>query len=174
MKAALPLLLLLAGCAATPAGPDSPGYAYPAQTRLMQRQSLPVEADAASVRMQGGRVVARNAVQEHNPYCVLELDRVDAAPRRLEPATYAVERVTRQMRTFAAAPARVAANDDGGSLSHLYYQTVFRLVPNAAGAGWLTCMHNQPPGASGAYERHLTLAEIRAALGDLIHIELPG
>jgi hypothetical protein len=165
-------LMLLAGCAAAPAGPDSPWYAYPPQTLLTQRQPIPIEPDAASARLQFGRVAARNAVQEMEPYCVLEVATVSAAARTLAPASYKVARVTRQTSVIAAAPA-LALNDGSGSISHLYYQTVFRLEPNPAGASYLTCMHNQPPGSHGGYQRHLTLAEIRAALGGLMSLDTP-
>lgn len=175
MKPLIPTLLslaLLAGCADTLNA--VPSYN---QGRLVLNQALTIPPNAATVRLQYGRVVASNAVQEHDPFCVFELDTVAPGEQSVRPGRFAITRAGRSIETIAGLvtlrPVRVGLGDDSGGISHLYYKTTFRLHDEAQPVRALTCMSNQyMPGIP--IMRHLTPEEIRGALGGIITLEFPA
>lgn len=166
------LVLLLGGCAELEsADPASPYYAYSTGWAVQLNRPLTIPADAATVRLQYGHIVPRNSVQEHDPFCIVELETVAPEPQTLQPGRFEVWRVTRSVSPITAAvlsPLIKARNiDDGGDPSFLYFITEFRLrdpgQPNLRG---MRCAWNQMAPGNRALMRHLTLAEIRSALGD--------
>jgi hypothetical protein len=121
------------------------------------------------VRLQYGNIVPRNSVQEHDPYCVVELDTVSSETQTLQPGRFEVWRVTRSVDpiTAMASPLiKTVHGDDDGGLTFLYYKTTFRLRDaNQPTLRGMTCSWNQMAPGNRALMRHLTLAEIRQALG---------
>jgi hypothetical protein len=181
MKPLMPALLFLAlltGCA------DMPGAASPAgQGRLTLNETLTIPPNAATVRVQYGRVVPFNSVQEQDPFCVFEINTVAETEQAVRPGSFAITRVVRSIETFAGMPVfpyfpafrpvRVGHADGGGSPSHIYYKTTFRLLAADQPVRTLTCMSNQmAPGIP--IMRHLTLAEMRQALGKIFTLEFPS
>ena len=165
------LILLLGGCAGLES-PDtaSPYYAYSSGWIVQLNRPLTIEPDAATVRLQYGRTVPRNSVQEHDPFCVVELDTVRAEPQMLQPGRFEVWRVTRSVSPIAAAPLpfvrTLDVGDDDGS-TFLYFKTEFRLRdPAQPTLRGMTCMWNQMAPGNLGLMRHLTLDEIRGAVGD--------
>ncbi len=175
MKLFIPMLLsatLLAGCADAPATVPYSNYG-----RLVLNQALTIPPNAATVRLQYGRVVAFNAVQEHDPFCVFELDTVAAGEKTVRPGRFAITRIGRSIETIAglSPPLRVRAGfgGDSGGPSHIYFKTIFRLHDEAQPVRALTCMSNQlAPGIP--IMRHLAPEEIRQALGEIIKLEFPA
>jgi hypothetical protein len=168
---AIGLALLLAGCAGLQSpDPASPYYAYAPGWSVQLKRPLAIEPGAATARLQYGRIVPRNGVQEHDPFCVVELDTVRETEQILQPGRFEVWRVTRSISTIAAAASpfvRAQFGIDDRSPSLLYFKTEFRLrdaaQPELRG---MTCMWNQAAAGSWGWMRHLTLDEIRHALGD--------
>lgn len=167
------LVVMLAGCAGLESpDPASPYYAYSSGWVVQLNRPLTIEPGAATVRLQYGGIVPRNSVQEHDPFCVVELDTVRAEPQTLQPGRFEVWRVTRSISSITAAAqspltkALYIIDDDGGP-TFLYFITEFRLrdpgQPNLRG---MRCAWNQMAPGNQALMRHLTLAEIQSALGD--------
>lgn len=159
--------------------PASPHYAYGAGWQVEIVRPLTIPAGAASVRLQAGRVVARNSVQEHAPFCVVEVETVGDAPQVLASGRVAVARVMRHIDPIAvAAPMprwSARADDGGGDPSFLYYITEFRLRDAARPElRSVRCAWNQMAPGHRALMRHLTLAEMRDALGDWVALVPPG
>ena len=168
--------------------PESPYYAYPGGARLSLNQAIEIPPDAATVRLQYGHPVARNGVHEEDPHCIFELDTVSAAAQRVEPDSLRITGIQRRVQTFAGMPVwpyqfgfeqrrhhrpglqRVGFDDDAGP-SHIYYLTEFRLHSDRQPQiRALTCLHNQMmPGVP--FMRHVTLPEIRQALGTYFTLE---
>lgn len=175
MKPLIPVLLslsMLAGCAGTPDAVSSSNYG-----RLVLNQALTIPPNAATVRLQYGHVVAYNAVQEHDPFCVFELNTVADREQTAHPGRFAITRIGRSVETIAGLPTlrrvRVTLGDDSGGISFLYYKTTFQLRDEAQPVRALTCMSNQyMPGIP--IMRHLTPEEIRGALGGIITLEFPA
>jgi hypothetical protein len=187
MLLALPLILI--GCANAPDHPaDSPYYAYPSGARLTLNRAIEIPPDAATTRLQFGHPVARNGVHEEEPYCIFEVNTVSDHAQRVEPDRLRVTRIQRRVQTFSGMPAwprmaaglndwhhragrRVSFQDDDGP-SHLYFITEFRLASEKQpDIRALTCQHNQMmPGVT--IMRHLTLPQIRSALGDYFTLDI--
>jgi hypothetical protein len=167
-------LILLAGLYGCSTTPDA--TAYPVGG-LHLHERLRIEPDAATARLQHGRVVARNAVQEQDPFCVFEIDTVRPETQVVQPGEFAITGISRSVETFAGMPVfprytmRVSLGDDD-SPSHIYYKTTFRLRDAQQPVRALTCMSNQNAPGNANFMRHLTLAEIRGALGSRFTLHL--
>ena len=171
--------LLLAGCAGLESSnPASPYYAYSTGWVAQLNRPVTIPADSATVRLQYGHIVPRNGVQEQDPFCVVELNTVSDAPQVLQPGHFQVWRVTRSVSYYAEAESPLMktryVDDDDGEPSFLYYKTEFRLSdaaqPNLRG---MTCAWNQMAPGNRPLMRHLTLDEIRGALGDWMSLVPP-
>jgi hypothetical protein len=172
-------LLLLAGLNGCSTTPDA--TAYPVGS-LHLHERLLIEPDAATARLQYGRVVARNAVQEQDPFCVFEIDTVRPDAQVVQPGEFAITSISRSVETIAGLPVfppfssfrptmRVSFGDDD-SPSHIYYKTTFRLRDAQQPVRALTCMSNQNAPGNANFMRHLTMAEIRGALGTRFTLHL--
>lgn len=165
---ALALTATLAACGtAGEYGAESPYYRAPAGSAWTLLRALDIPAGAASVRLQFGQPVARNAVQDVYPHCVLEIDTVSDGPQTVTPDRFDIVDSHQEVGELSASagagfiPVGFGLRDGGPS--HLYYKTVFRLhSPRQPGVRWLTCQNNQ---AMQAFRQPLTLADMRGALG---------
>jgi hypothetical protein len=179
MKIRLPGLLLIAlltGCASAPGSISDTGPARH-QGRLVLNEALTIPPNAATVRLQYGRIVPMNGVQEQDPFCVFEIDTVAAGEQTVRPGRFAITRIGRSIETIAGLTTlrrvRVGFGDDSGGPSFLYYKTTFQLNDATQPVRALTCMSNQlMPGVS--IMRYLTPEEIRQALGGIITLEFPA
>ncbi len=177
MAALVVFLSALAACASPDRhDPASPAYLYPAGIRLVLNRPVEIAADSATARFQSGRIVTPDTVRTAEPYCILEVDRVDARPRRIVPDTFAVAKVLRsapEVDVGAGLFIRSAyADDETPSLR--FFKTVFLLHSDRQpGVRSLTCQHHQYAAGTGR-PRHLTLPEIHQALGPWFSLQLPG
>jgi hypothetical protein len=163
--------LLLGGCASLVSpDPASPHYGYPAGWALRLERALEIPPGAATVRLQYGRIVPRNGVQEHDPFCVVELTTVRSTPQILQPGRFEVWRVTRSIETVAVAASpflKTGLLGYDSAPSFLYYKTRFHLRdPAQPKLLNMTCLWDQMAPGNRPFMRHLTLDEIRAAVGD--------
>jgi hypothetical protein len=165
------LLFALAGCASPPPNPTDAG-------RLTLLAPLAIPAASATLRLQYGKPVARDAVQEQDPFCVFEINTVSDGPQTVRPDSFRITRHSHAISSIAEAalpwPAltRVAWFDDDRP-THIYYKTLFRLESaTQPGVRLLTCMSNQNLPGLYPFMRHLGLEEIRAALGADFRLEL--
>lgn len=156
---------LLTACTSTPENPAA------ASATLTLRVPLTVPADAATMRLQYGQPVARHAVHEYDPFCVFEINSVSEAPQTVAPDTFRIVRIAQTIDTIATfdgaatRAVKVGLFDDVRP-TFIYYKTLLRLRSDTQpGVRMLTCMSNQNLPGVYPFMRHLTLAEIRAALG---------
>ncbi|MDP2432825.1 MAG: hypothetical protein Q8O33_12435 [Pseudomonadota bacterium] len=164
-------LLLLAGCAGEPIAGGDAG-------RLALLTTLTIPPESATLRLQYGRPVARNAVQEQDPFCVFEINTVSDSPQTVRPDTLRVTRISRGIATIVDASApphpllmKASLNNDDRP-THIYYKTLFHLhSERQPGVRLLTCMSNQNLPGVYPFMRHLTLAEMREALGTGFRLE---
>lgn len=168
--------VLLGGCD-TPRsyGPESPYYRFPEGSRLVLNRALEIPANWASVRIHNGKVVAFGHVQEQLPHCIFEVSAVRAEPQRVEPDTFAIVKVVRSISTLAAQRGFFiyAGFSDMGRPPQMFYKTIFTLrSERQPEVLQMTCQSDQYAGGI-SIPRHLTVPEIRWALGDLFTLELP-
>ena len=171
-------VLLLGGCAGL-ASPDpaSPYYAYSTGWTVQLHRPLTIEPGAATARLQYGRIVPRNGVQEYAPFCVVELNTVRDDAQTLQPGRFEVWRVARSVSTVAAAASpfvRTGLGFGHDEPSFLYFKTEFRLRDAAQPVlRGMTCMWDQMAPGNRPLMRHLALDEIRQALGDWMSLIPP-
>ena len=167
--ATLALVLLLAACqTAVSRDENSPYYAVPAGARLVLHRALTVPADRLDVHLQGGRVLAYAEVNPYHPFCALDLHRRLDVPQTVASGEFTVRKASQEIIQTQRAPgARLAS---GGSPSFDIYNTVLELrsetQPQVAR---LTCgQWVYPP-----QQRHVTVNEMRQALGSVFTLRLP-
>jgi len=164
------LVLLTSSCTSLESpDPASPYYAYTTGWIARLNQPLIIPRDAATVRLQYGEIVPRNSVQEYDPYCVVELNTVSAEPQVLKPGRFEVWKVSRSVETIAALSSpfiKVGQGGGDGGPSFLYYKTTFQLRdPQQPDLRSMTCAWDQMTPFNRPMMRHLTLDEMRRALG---------
>jgi hypothetical protein len=157
-------------------GPETPYYRFPADSRLVLNHALEIPAGRATARIQNGRVAVFGHVQEHQPHCIFEIHTVKAEAQRVEPDTFSIVKVERSTSTLAVQPSFFirAAFADTDRPGQLFYKTIFTLrSERQPGVRWLSCQSDQYA-AGISIPRHLTVSEIRLALGDIFTLELPA
>lgn len=181
-----PLLLTLAAacalsaCATTPPhGLESPGFRIPVGSSLQLTRVIVIPAERATVYLQDGQVAG--GVDETSPYCIFEVRTLSDAPRAVPPEIFTIHRVRRMVHFFGGVPGNryASADSDSGSggPSHMFYKTVLSLrAANPSDAMQMTCQSDQLGPSGPAFARHLTVTEIRGALGDWFTLTLaePG
>lgn len=172
-------VLAFAGCAVTPS-PDSPHTRVPVGSRLVLTQPLTIPPRAVATYIQDGRALNYGAVDRYYPHCKFELYDLADERRTVAPDTFTVTRVVRDtlevqaptLQRFAAVAGGFAGfGEDGGAPIALENQTILYIESSRQpGVYRLTCNYWDQPFES----RHLTINEIRTALGDLIRLENLG
>jgi hypothetical protein len=176
-------ILGLGGCGSlTSPNPESPYYAYVPGWAVQLNRVLPIDPGAATVRLQYGRIVPRNGVQEQDPFCIMEVNTLSNQVQLLQPGRFEVVQVTRSVSDITAAasnlipPGYLKAGFGGGGddPTFLYFITTFGLrdatQPTIRS---LRCAWNQMAPGNRALMRHLTLDEMRQALGNWITLVPP-
>jgi hypothetical protein len=176
--------LLLGGCASLSSpNPDSPYYAYPPGWAAQLNRVLPINPGSATVRLQYGRIVPRNGVQEQDPFCILEVNTVSNQVQLVQPGRFEIVQVSRSVSGITAAasplihPGFMKTGFGGGhdDPSFLYFITLFRLHDAAQpDVRSLRCAWDQMAPGNRSLMRHLTLDEMRQALGDWITLLPPA
>jgi hypothetical protein len=173
-------ILFLGGCTSLESpNPDSPYYAYPPGWVVKLNRPLPIEPGSATVRLQFGRIVPYNAVQDAYPFCIVEVNTVSGdKAQMLQPERFEVLKVTRSVSEISAS---AAPHSNSGFIkvgadlpSFLYFITTFHLrPPQNSDIRNMRCAWNQMAPGNRGLMRDLTLDEMRQALGDWISLVPP-
>ena len=173
MRLALLLIavVVLGGCQSTSARDEaSPFYVPPAGSRLVLQKTLTIPADTVGVIIQGGRAVSHRDVDQYYPHCRLEVrDRRDTA-QTVNPDDFLVRRVRRDVEVVSN-PRVGPVVRVGHGPSFFIYRTIFDLEsPRQPSVRTLVCQYWGDP----ALNDHLSIREIRRALGETMRLELPA
>lgn len=176
---ALPVLALgLAGCAGTGAiQAYQDAVRIPAGSVLTLHRTLELPGAGDFLYLQGGHSLRLRDVQRLEPHCYLETRSVPTPGYPVAPNRFTVTRLTRD--TFYAGRhdpggyLKVNA-DGGGSPSSWYFITHLWLQPETATDVFrLTCQVDRLTVSAPPLDRtHLTVDEVRQALGDTFTLEL--
>ncbi len=169
-------LTLLAGCAARALNENSPWYVMPAGSALILHGDLPVAEGTARAYVQFGRAATPGEIDEFYPYCYFlqrAVARAGGSPLTIARDEFVTGQVTRRFAGIGAMH-RFAAlgfnTGDRGGNSNRTFNTEVRLHSEAQPQVYkLICAFWGDP----ALERHLSVAQIRAALGDIATLRLP-
>lgn len=168
--------LTLGACQLAPKQMDEHSnlYPLPVGSRFTLKQDLAIPAGSAHVDLQGGRAVSLRDLNLYHPHCRFDVQDVRETEQIIRPDDFRVKRVYRQTTDLVARQPRLIqvrrVSDDGGP-TFLIYRTVFDLESaRQPQVRRLTCQRWDQP----ALGDHLSLKEIRAALGSYFVVTLPG
>jgi hypothetical protein len=165
-------LLVLSACHSTPLPrEESPYYTVPIGSRLILHKDLTIPAARASIYIQGSLIATWQDVNSYHPHCIFEVYQVKDTPQHVKPGTFTIRKV-RQQDLSSVRPgtqyARLFADADP---SFLIYATIMDLESIEQPEVFrLTCQHWEIPPQS---PQHLTIRQIRTALGELFTLKLP-
>lgn len=170
------VFLVLGACQSAPTTFDesSTHYPPPPGSRFTLKQALTIQANSAHVDLQGGQAVGLSQLNQYHPYCRLDVQDVRDTPQSVQPDEFLVKRVYRQTTDVVAQRSglvRVRRVSDDGGPTFMIYRTVFELKSaRQPQVRQLTCEHWDRP----ALGDHLSLRQIRTALGEFFSVTLPG
>jgi hypothetical protein len=167
------LLALLGGCAHHDLGDElSPFYTPPAGSRLLLQQAVTIPAEMTGVFIQGGRAVSNREVDQYYPHCRLEVRERRETAQIVEPDEFLIRRVRRDIEVVTntgTEPLRRVSH--GGGPSFFIYRTLLDLKSERQPqVRVLICQHWGDP----ALDTHLSIRDIRQALGTLMVLQLPA
>ena len=169
--------ILLGACASlAPQTEDSPFYPIPEGSRLILNEDLIVPARQLKVYVQGARL-ATDAARLY-PYCVFELRQRQSTPQRIKADTFTIYNVSSYIDYIAGIdnPHRQYASlifeHSGEGPGLVTYATHLDLrSPEQPQVLRMICAILQDYDISS---RHLSIRQIRAALGNTFTLQLPS
>lgn len=147
--------LFLGACQAT--GGRTADWTVPPGSRLVLNKALTIPAHTGYITLQGGRMVANQAIDSYYPNCDFQLRTKSGKPQTLKPGSFTITRVS------------MGDNPASGRDIRNYY-TEMRLHSEAQPqVYYLKCQQWSNYLESFDY---VTVAEIRTALGEYFTLEL--
>lgn len=175
------LLLIVTGGCQTPrvAPSDSPNYRLPTHSTVTLNRAVTIPGGRVKVFFQDGQLV--HSPDQYEPFCRFDVWELKETPRTVNPGIFDVKRVRREWGLFVISGmgSRPLAyvglpwiSPFGDIPSPEVFGTILELYsPDQPDVYQLTCGHLQEP-VLGA--RHLTLNEMRQALGKYFDISVGG
>lgn len=168
----IPLLGLLSGCALLDAPPPAPRLPAPGSTLVLHR-SLDVPVGMARAHIQNGRAVAESALDEFHGYCQFQTRDLSTAehPLAIQADRFRIARawLTRHSVDAGAhlfAGLHLTEFDDASPSKVTLGNEMELQSARQPGVYRLSCRYWADP-----YDPHLSLAEMRGVLGELVSIE---
>jgi hypothetical protein len=169
--------LVLGACQSAPTtfNENSGIYPPPVGTRFSLKQDLVVPAHSAHVDLQDGQTVSLHKLNQYHPYCRLDVQDVRDTPQTLTPDEFVVKRVYRQTTDLVAQQSdrfqMIRVSEMDGGPTFMIYRTVFDLSSmKQPQVRRMTCERWDRPSLG----EHVSLREIRTALGNYFSVTLPG
>lgn len=177
-------LMLLVGCQ-TPSyegNEKSPFYLVPVGSILKLTRELIIPANQVAVYLQGGEVIPSGRINQYYPHCKFELLRRLDTPQTVQPDNFEITKAVQEIgHTVALDDLRLARvsvgigvhigmkGGDGSSLQAYSTRLVLRSArqPNVFR---LSCGQEALPHEG----EHVSISEMRKALGGVITLELAG
>jgi len=172
--------LLLSACQTSYEGnEDSPYYQIPVGSKLILRQEVTIPPHVAGVYLQDGEIKPFSLVNKYYPHCRFEVWKLRDAPQAIKPDEFTITKVTQEMTDSVSAGnvrladvsigigMQVGHRDDGASME-IYVTRLNLRSPTQPDVFRLSCgQWAYPPTA-----QHVTISEIRKALGDVFTLSL--
>ncbi len=176
---AILLTALLAACQTGPYPVDSPFYEIPVGSRLILKRPLEFPPDTVSITF--GQGPSASYWSGADDTCTFQLYRKSDQAQRVEPDSFEIVKVSRSSNRFASAPAPtgwvrvgIGAGAGGGPSRYFYETNLFLRSEKQPNVYLMACEHVWWTSDSVFRARHMTVAEIRAILGDTFSLELAG
>jgi len=173
--AILLLILGLAGCSTQVTNPASPYFLIPAGSKIILKRELTIPPNAGRVYIQYGKVVSSKEKDDYHAHCWFESWDVLDHSQIIKPDTFAITKsqhledvVSRQSPLLYAA-LNVGAGSEGGGPMALVYTTHMTIHSDTQPAiRQFACSHWEDP----LDAKHLTVAQMQKALGNIAEIQL--
>lgn len=156
----------------------SPYYLVPAGSRLTLNQEVTIPPDQVGVFLQNGQTLPFAQVSKYYPHCKFEVRTIQAVARPVRPDSFTITRTLQEFsHTVGLEPVRVAARFSLG-------MTIGDLGNDAPLQTFATRLYLQSATQPDVYrlscgqwgyqprDRHVTIAEIRRALGPVFTLDL--
>ena len=150
----------------------------PDGSQLIIRQNLTIPGGKARVYIQYGKVIKENEKDQYLAHCWLQSWKVLEYPQEIKADTFTIKSSSRyEDLVYKTRPLLLASNSKNeyalqvsfGSVTAIDQQTVLHIhSEKQPDIRELVCSYWDDP----ANDKHLTLQEIRAALGDIIQLKL--
>jgi hypothetical protein len=163
---------LLAGCQSwSQPNPNSSFFRPPAGSTLTLTRPITIPADKLAVYVQDGTLERDAQINHYRPYCKFELRTRAPDARQVEPDTFTIERTRQDIPLAMRDSNLVPVGMDGDGMKYFIYETILDLrSTRQPEVSRLTCTQWQYP----PFMQHVTINEMRQALGDLFRLRLPG
>lgn len=168
---------MLSGCSAL-LSENTASDIVPDGSHLIVKQLVVIPANKGRVYIQDGTVISENQRDQYKPYCWLQSWKVLAVPQEIEPDTFTIKSSRRYEELVRKTPPLQLAFNNAhqkmiqlslASITAIEQQTVLYLYSEKQpDIRELTCSYWDDPDN----DRHLTLAEIKHALGEIIQLKL--
>jgi hypothetical protein len=176
--------LLLAGCQTTRdvGNENSPYYVVPTGSRLVVNRELTVPAEDVAVYLQGGQVLPQKQLNLYHPQCKLEMRRRLSTTQTIRPGEFFVTKVTQEFTQHMVllAPIQVA---DGSLVRRASGGIDGGIGPNTFITNLILASDTQPEvmrmtcgywGYLNRSDTHLSISQIRGALGEVVTLKIAG
>ena len=166
---------LTLACAVGPQDPEhSPYYKIPVASSLVLHRDLSIPANQAAVFIQNGEVKNFKDIDKYYPYCKFEVRTIMQNNQTIKADTFIIHRSTTD-ETIVQKPQsvfrRVSMDDGGGGPSFIeMFRIMYLRSEQQPDVLRLSCGHRA---ISPNYD-HLTVSEVRQALGKLMTLKAPG
>jgi hypothetical protein len=164
--------VLLTACQTTgPLDENTPSHVLPSGSRLVLKQELVIPVRSAGVMLQDGRVVDAKDVNQYHPHCRLEVNDVRETTQTVTADEFLVKRAHQETQTVARPSLIKAGLRTSGTISFYVFRTVMDLrSERQPQVRSLTCQQ----WGDASLGEHVTIREIRKALGEIILLQLPA
>lgn len=171
---------LLGGCVTQYQGDEkSPHFVVPAGSTVILHRELQYPPDEVGVYFQNGKIVAKALMDLYRPHCRLELYHKVNQVQTVKPDRFTVLKATQEILHSVQLPVMLAG---GARRPHpgigftsdipgpeLMATRMMLQNPQQPNVYSLTCGHLESPPVHAA---HLTIQQIRQALGDIITLQI--
>lgn len=160
-------------CSTGPVDPEhSPYYAIPTGSSLVLQQEVVIPANKAAIYIQYGEVKTYKEIDKYYPHCKFEVRTIREQNQTVKADTFIVTRtatdetiVRRQNSPFRY------VDIDGGGISFIeMFRIMYLHSDQQPDVLRLSCGHR----AVSPHYEHLTVSEVRKALGGLMTLGEPG
>ena len=174
--------LLLASCQSMRYEGDenSPYYTLPTGTRVLLKQALAISPEKVGVYIQNGKVKPWSEIDHYHAHCKFEVRKRKDTEQQVQPDEFVVTRVVEDIVhsvrwghwQVADTTLGMRVSDQSGGPSLWTYATYMYIASDRQPHVFrLGCGHSAYPGTREAV--HLSITQMRKALGDLITLQLP-
>ena len=171
------LLIMLTACSLNETS-DENSYYYSVSvgSTIVLHQPVLISAEQVATYVQNGELMSYDVVDKYRPNCKFEIYTMSEQSRTIEPDTFEITRVVDEIESSSISKStQVALHGDAFMLNFLDKSYVFNYATmmylksdNQPDVYRMTCQHWEDV----RDDRHLTIAQMRQAMGEVFTLEI--